>query len=192
MFPPEIQRIINEKSDLYGIPSWLISAVIMTESDGDPWAMRFEPGFLKTYVPAIPHTFGASKETERTMRATSFGLMQIMGQVAREFNCTFPFLSELCLPENGIEFGCRKLKSLRNLHFDRHGWPGVVAAYNAGSPRFVSHPPLKLPLEGGEILNFPPSQGEGQGGDGVRKFVNQAYVDKVLNTGIKFKEGPNV
>lgn len=165
MFPPEVQRIINEKAATYGIPAWLIAAVIETESGGDPWAMRFEPEFLKRYVPqTTSQRFGASMETERVMRATSFGLMQIMGQVAREFGCTFPFLSELCLPENGIEFGCRKLKSLRDLHFEKLGWPGVVAAYNAGSPR--------------------------TGADG--KFVNQAYVDKVLNTGIKFKEGANV
>jgi len=32
--------------------------------------------------------------------------------------------------------------------------------------RLITHPPLNLPLEGGEDI-FPHLQGEGQGGDGV-------------------------
>jgi soluble lytic murein transglycosylase-like protein len=35
--------------------------------------------------------------------------MQVIGQVAREFGFTGKYLSELCDPAVGIEYGCRKL-----------------------------------------------------------------------------------
>ena len=31
----------------------------------------------------------------------------------------------------------------------------------------ATHPPLNLPLEGGEVKFSPPFQGEGRGGDGL-------------------------
>lgn len=122
----------------HGLDPLLVAAIVQTESGGNPWATRFEPGFLAHYVDAAPARFGAvSVETERMGRATSFGPMQIMGQVARERGFTGIFLTELCDPETGLEYGCRHLAALRDRYISQWGLDGVIAAYNAGSPRMA-------------------------------------------------------
>ncbi len=135
----------------HGLETLLVAAIVQTESAGNPWATRFEPDFLARYVDAAPRRFGGvSVHTERMGRATSFGPMQIMGQVARERGFTGIFLTELCDPETGLEYGCRQLAALRDRYLTQWGLDGVIAAYNAGSPRTA-------------------------GG----RFVNQYYVDQV-------------
>jgi soluble lytic murein transglycosylase-like protein len=134
--PTILGILVAQRAAKYQIPAKLVGAIVQTESSGNTWAQRFEPAFLERYVPTAPERFGAcSRDTERTQRATSFGLMQIMGQVARELGCTLPFLTQLCEPEIGLDYGCRQLARLRDRHLAKFGWEGVVAAYNAGSPR---------------------------------------------------------
>lgn len=152
MFTPEIQRLITENANRYCLPEWLLRGIIATESGGEPWAVRFEPLFRAHYVPDQCQTFGASHETERTTRACSWGVLQIMGQVAREYGYKGEFLSELCHPATGMEYGCRHLARIRAKYLDSLGWAGVAAAYNAGTPRK----------------------------DAVGQFLNQQYVDKVM------------
>jgi soluble lytic murein transglycosylase-like protein len=88
----------------YNLTTELVCAVIEQESDWNPWAYRYEPAFYDRYI--IP--LGLSEQAGR-FRATSWGLMQIMGQVAREFGFLGPFFSELCNPDTGVDFGCKKL-----------------------------------------------------------------------------------
>ena len=88
--------------------------------------------------------------TERQDQMTSWGLMQVMGAVARELGHTGP-LSDLLDPPTGLFYGCLHLRRFR-AKYDI--WPDVIAAYNAGSPRRVA----------------------GQ----IGPYVNQSYVDKVL------------
>lgn len=46
--------------------------------------------------------------SEKNARATSWGLMQVMGQTAREHDFEDDYLTELCIhPRKGIEWGCR-------------------------------------------------------------------------------------
>jgi soluble lytic murein transglycosylase-like protein len=139
----------------FSLPAKLIHAIIQVESSGNPWAIRFEPAFKKLYLDGRAwKVFGPiSHDTELVARATSFGLMQVMGQVARERGFEGVFLTELCKPMTGIEYGCRQLKHLEQRFLDTHGWNGVIAAYNAGSPRR----------------------------DVSGEFVNQSYVNKVRN-----------
>jgi soluble lytic murein transglycosylase-like protein len=108
----------------------LVCAVIEQESSWNCWAVRYEQGFFARYVrnEFLAGGFGA---TEAQTRAMSFGLMQVMGQVAREFGFTGECLTELCDPHVGVEFGCRVLEKRvaeRN---------GVIAeallAYNGGA-----------------------------------------------------------
>jgi hypothetical protein len=75
--------------------------------DWDPFSVRFEPGFMKQYIhPANPET----PTTDELCRSMSFGLMQIMGQTARERGFNGRFLTGLCDPETGLEYGCRQLR----------------------------------------------------------------------------------
>jgi soluble lytic murein transglycosylase-like protein len=90
--------------------------------------MRFEPAFEARYVkPAI----AAMPTTEEMAKAVSFGLMQIMGETAREFGFKGRFLTELCDPETGLEYGCRKLRRC----FDNAAWDAGAALlhWNGGS-----------------------------------------------------------
>ncbi len=148
------QVLITEFSARYGLPPALVAAVVRVESGGNPLAFRFEPAFLKRYVlnnPSVKAKAPCSLETERQARAMSWGLMQVMGETARGMGFDGPFLSALTDPAIGLDYGCRLLARLKARHLAVHGWPGVAAAYNAGSVRFAP--------------------------DGA--FVNQAYVDTV-------------
>jgi soluble lytic murein transglycosylase-like protein len=130
------EREISDVSTRYNLPVGLIHATVQTESGGNPWAIRYEPNFRRLYLDnrSWPVFGPISMETEIVARATSWGLMQVMGQVARERGCTMAFLSELCRPEAGLEYGCRQLRHFYDRYFDGHGWNGVIAAYNAGQP----------------------------------------------------------
>jgi len=150
--PPNIVPVIELAAQRHNLPAALIAAIIQVESSGNTFAIRYESGFLLTYVKKDVQRFGASQDTERISRATSWGLMQIMGQVARELGFEDPFLSSLCEPVNGIEYGCRLLAKLRDKHFGKFGWEGVISAYNQGSPRK----------------------------DDSGEYVNQGYVMKVM------------
>jgi soluble lytic murein transglycosylase-like protein len=79
----------------------LVCAVVEQESGWDPYSMRYESSFCARYVAPL----GLSP-TEEIARSISWGLMQVMGQVAREHGFTGKFLSALCAPESGLEIGC--------------------------------------------------------------------------------------
>jgi soluble lytic murein transglycosylase-like protein len=102
----------------HGLDPVLVCAVIEQESAWNPWAVRYEPGFLSRYV-APMYTAGKLSATEAYTRSMSWGLMQVMGQVAREFGFAGKSLAELCHPSTGIEFGCLVLAArLRRAHND--------------------------------------------------------------------------
>lgn len=86
----------------------LVCAVCEQESSWIPWAIRYEPGFLARYVAPL-FTAGKISATETYARAFSWGLMQVMGQVAREHGFAGASLAELCDPAVGLEYGCRVL-----------------------------------------------------------------------------------
>jgi hypothetical protein len=129
---------------------------VQVESSGRPLATRYEAGFFKRYIQPIPlaelyiHP-DYTEEEERKGRSTSWGLMQVMGQVAREYHFKGKF-EELLEPAVAIEYGCMHLARLARRNFSKGGWPAVAAAYNAGSARVD-------PVTG--------------------LFANQVYVDKV-------------
>jgi soluble lytic murein transglycosylase-like protein len=91
----------------HGLNDALVCAVIEQESSWNPAAKRYEPAFYTHYIRPLMMSMGLTQE-EATNRATSWGLMQIMGEVARELGYT-DALPDLCDPATGIEWGCRKL-----------------------------------------------------------------------------------
>lgn len=108
----------------------LICAVCEQESTWNPFAIRFEPAFEERYIkPALP----AAPTTLELTKAMSFGLMQIMGETAIELG--FPWqhspLSELCDPQTGLDYGCRKLAHCMDLH--QQDKEAALEAYNGGS-----------------------------------------------------------
>lgn len=154
----------------HSLPQQLVAAIVQVESGGDRFALRCEPayGYLWNVDANRPYTVrawissarrapsdfptprGISRDTEWIGQQSSWGLMQVMGAVAREQGHTGHFPA-LCDPLEGLNAGCRHLARLRDRYLSAHGWRGVAAAYNAGSPRLA----------------------DGGG------FENQAYVDKI-------------
>lgn len=70
--------------------------------------MRYEPAFFAKYVAPL-YTNNKISASEAYARGFSWGLMQLMGQVAREHGYAEPFLSSLCDPSDALEIGCRVL-----------------------------------------------------------------------------------
>ena len=84
----------------------LVCAIVEQESSWNPWAMRYEPAFYAKYIEPLIEKNNLSA-TEALARATSWGLMQVMGQVAREHGFAGQYFSQLCDPDAGLEIGCR-------------------------------------------------------------------------------------
>src|ERR1700735_1296507 len=61
----------------------LVCAIVEQESAWDPHAIRYEPAFRTRYVAPL-----GLAPTEEVARSMSWGLMQVMGQVAREHGFT--------------------------------------------------------------------------------------------------------
>jgi hypothetical protein len=105
--------------------SALVCAVCQHESTWDPWAAEHEPEFeiwLRKRLPDLsPKAYA--------LRSTSFGLMQVMGQVALELGFPGRYLTSLCDPRLGLEYGCRKLANCIGSHTTVNA---ALLAYNGG------------------------------------------------------------
>jgi len=145
----EIRCAVQDKAKEHKIDHNVLVALVQTESSGNPYAIRGEfKGPLihqegefyqsRWKYPDNPkgwsEVVGSTHATEGIGQATSWGLCQVMGTVAREhgFNRWFP---ELCQPEIGIEYGCLHLKAkMRRYGSDPSR---AYAAYNGGSVRMT-------------------------------------------------------
>jgi len=108
----------------------LVCAVVEQESSWNSWAIRYEPMFFARYVAPL-FTNNKISASEAYARGFSWGLMQVMGQVARENGYGEPFLSALCDPADALEIGCRVLRK----KFDAAGGNNAHALllWNGGS-----------------------------------------------------------
>ena len=172
---------IVKYADSYKVPSQIAVAVAQTESDMLMTALRYEPNYrylwdnkhnrafkglttakARAASPAPGFTgsnpswgWFCNATTEWHMQKTSWGPFQMMGSVLRENGYIGPFPA-ICADEAlAALWGVRHLSMLRDAYYSKHGWNGVVAAYNAGRPRL---------LESG-------------------RYVNQEYVNKISRAG---------
>jgi hypothetical protein len=135
-FLPKIHEVIHTMN--IDLEPLMVAAVIIQESAGFTCAMRHEPTWRYSYptvdMMAFAENIGSTVETEKMGQKTSWGLMQVMGTVAREHGFTGWF-TELCDPLEGIKYGMKHLQSKRI----RYGTMAeAISAYNAGSPRKTS------------------------------------------------------
>ena len=103
-------ELAREIAEAHKLDGELVCAVIEQESQWNPFAIRYEPAFLARYIAPL-YAAGKMTPTEAYARSFSWGLMQVMGQVAREFGFQKESLAELCDPATGIEIGCLVLAS---------------------------------------------------------------------------------
>ena len=127
--PTEIIELARGIAVEHGLDPALVCALIEQESAWNPWAVRYEPGFLSRYVAPL-YTAGKLSATEAYTRSMSWGLMQVMGQVAREFGFAADSLSELCDPATGIDIGCTVLA--KRMARARGDVPAALLAWNGG------------------------------------------------------------
>lgn len=105
----------------------LVCALIEHESSWNTFSIRYEPGFFSRYVEQQK----GLTATEAYARSCSWGLMQLMGQTAREIGFQDKFLSFLCDPDIGIDYGCKQFRHCVNRHPNDE--KAALLAYNGGS-----------------------------------------------------------
>lgn len=134
----------------HNLPAGILRAMAVQESGLNPWAGRFERAFQEHYINSrmrsdLPGLWprGVSEETERVWRSTSWGLLQVMGQVARELGFVGPFLSQLTDPETGIEFGARQLAAKLKKY---PVLADALSAYNSGVPTAANRDSYVAPI----------------------------------------------
>lgn len=123
------KQLVNKFAVKYGLDVSLVCALIHHESAWNTYAMRCEPLFFTRYIQPMLDKHTVRTMTEANSRATSWGLMQVMGEVAREMGFSGQFLAELCDPQIGIDFGCRKLQKCINSTSDVRA---ALLSYNGG------------------------------------------------------------
>ncbi len=116
-------RSIIEKNKHAEIRTELVLAMIFQESAGDRWAYRYESSYSYFYnfkAKRALHANWKSEEANREFALTelgatefhaqsaSWGLLQPMGAVAREYGFGGP-MPELCDPELNIRLGTKYL-----------------------------------------------------------------------------------
>jgi len=107
--PSQLITLARKVAIAQSLDPSLVCAVVEQESAWNPWAIRYEPAFFSKYVATL-YTNNKIAATEAYARGFSWGLMQVMGQVAREFGFDALFLSSLCEPEQGLAVGCKVLR----------------------------------------------------------------------------------
>jgi soluble lytic murein transglycosylase-like protein len=107
--PSQLVLLARRAAAVQSLDPALVCAVVEQESAWNPWAMRYEPLFFAKYVASL-YTNNKISASEAYARGFSWGLMQVMGQVARETGFDALFLSALCDPEQGLTLGCKVLR----------------------------------------------------------------------------------
>ena len=131
LISPELDRVIIEICNKENVNEFLIKAFILTESNGNPWAVRFEPSWgYFVRLDEFSKLNMITRTTEMVLQATSWGPMQIMGSVSRELGFD-GMLTKLIDPSISLRLSVIKLKQLMSKYTLLDD---VIAAYNAGHP----------------------------------------------------------
>jgi soluble lytic murein transglycosylase-like protein len=98
---PELVALARKTAVGLKLDEALVCAIVEQESAWDTWSIRYEPGFRSRYVAPL-----GLPPTAEISRSISWGLMQLMGESARELGFAGP-LPQLCDPPTGLYWGCR-------------------------------------------------------------------------------------
>jgi hypothetical protein len=168
MTPPQPQ--IHAAANVYGLDPAFIDAWILVESGGNPWAWNPEPKYrylwnVRTREPfrALTPLEGISetppvdfpclagdRDQEWWGQQASWGLLQIMGAVAREHGFREPYLTELCDPYINVSVACRFFRTLLDWADDNTAQ--ALAAYNGGK-WLNAHPPYRNQAYATKVLD---------------------------------------
>jgi soluble lytic murein transglycosylase-like protein len=150
MTTSDIRAAIEAMAAKHGLEANLVEAMVLTESGGNRYATKPEAFYpylmnVRTWKPwgqltrveagskTAPSGFpclAGHPDHEWLDQQTSWGLMQVMGAVARELGCRSHYLSELTDPITGLHFGCKHFAGM--LAWAKGDTNKAIAAYNAG------------------------------------------------------------
>jgi hypothetical protein len=134
----QLAALAKERAQMAGIDPVLCCAICEQESSWNLWAVRDEPDFYQRYV--VKLHLGI---TEAMLRACSFGLMQLMGEVAREEGFTGDILS-LTDPQLNLDRGLIHFK--RMLAISDGDVHTALQHWNGGSnPNYADEVLARLP-----------------------------------------------
>ena len=128
--------LVQTAARLYNLDPALVCAVCEQESGWDPWAIRYEAKFFEHYVQPLLTNGSIKTFTEGRARAFSWGLMQVMGEVAREVGFSGKWLSQLCDPAIGIDLGCKVLRHKIDSN-DGDIYSGLESYNGGGNPKYA-------------------------------------------------------
>lgn len=117
---------VYQVADNYGLPRNLLQAQCEQESNGDPFALRYEPHFFDRYIRGNPN---AKAGQYGAFAACSLGLLQIMVETAYEIGFT-DRPEALFNPRVGLAWGAKRMNGL--LAASGNDYPSALAAYNGG------------------------------------------------------------
>jgi soluble lytic murein transglycosylase-like protein len=138
-------RFIKKYATKNGLNPALVKAVIWKESNFDPGAYRYEPGFYKRYIKNNEdYKTHPLQPFPRTISA-SYGLMQIMYTTALsigfdEHGAPMENFYMLYTPELNIKLGCAYLAKMRKKYYSKKhssystADEKMLSSYNAGRP----------------------------------------------------------
>lgn len=115
-----LEDLIVDTAEYYGLDPKLVACIIYQESGGDPDAYRFEdewydrhmrPRKRKDLIGFVPMGI-PTLASEKRARSASWGLMQVMGNTARLIGYKGRWLPALQRPEVNLDIGCKYLAYL--------------------------------------------------------------------------------
>lgn len=144
-----INEILTATKDLSLDPR-VILALVQVESGGDPYAWNPEPRYryfwdvkqhrpfrsvtteeiLSEFPPKDFPALAGDPDQEWWGQQASWGLMQVMGAVAREKGFVGSYLTQLCDSATNLRYGCRHLDTL--FTWAKGDQTQALAAYNGG------------------------------------------------------------
>src|SRR3972149_8253567 len=126
----DLKAMAQDAAVGHGLDPKLVTAIIVQESNWNPWAWNPEPRYrwfwdvrknmpfrkvtdqeiLNKFPPSDFSTLSGDRDQEWWAQQASWGLMQIMGAVARECGFRGPYLPAILDPFDNITYGCIPLR----------------------------------------------------------------------------------
>lgn len=142
---------IKATAALHRLDAMLIMRVVIVESAGNPWAWNPEPRYRYFWDMRVNRPFrtitaeeqrdefppidfraiSGDNDQEWWAQQASWGLMQVMGAVAREHGFRGSYLTELLESVTGLHYGCLHLGAM--LRWADGDVERALAAYNGGT-----------------------------------------------------------
>lgn len=153
-----VKQAVLDAARTHALHAGLLQAQVIVESNGDPWAWNPEPRYRYLWnvkangpfrqltqvelnagtPPADFRSLAGDPDQEWWAQRASWGLLQVMGAVARERGFKGAYLTQLADPATNLGIGCAHFVAL--LKWANGDAEMALAAYNGGKAGNVARP----------------------------------------------------